>query len=181
MDAAGRKRGAGDGLATRRITVSRLETRVLILTTFDLDDYVLAALRAGASGFLLKDATSTQLIDAVRTVAAGESLLAPQPTRRLIERYLQLLPADDDAQTRWQLTPRELEILTLVATGHSNAEIGRTLFISEPTVKTHLTSVFRKLGVRDRVQAVIAAYDAGVVAPQRRGPGFRQPTDASRT
>jgi DNA-binding NarL/FixJ family response regulator len=156
--------------ATRRIVASGVESRVLILTTFDLDEYVYAALRAGASGFLLKDVSATQLVDAVRVVAAGDALLAPTVTRRLLERFASTLPVDDDGGPPLlsSLTGRELEILTLLSSGLSNAELGARLYLSEPTIKTHLSSIFRKLGVRDRVQAVIAAYDAGLVVPAVR-------------
>src|SRR5262249_45787065 len=156
--------------ATRRIVVSGVESRVLILTTFDLDEYVYEALRAGASGFLLKDVTAPQLIDSIRVIAAGESILAPTVTRRLLERFARSLPGTHDGPSPVDsLTEREREILMLLAHGLSNAELGARLFLSEPTIKTHLSSVFRKLGVRDRVQAVIAAYDAGLVEPSRRG------------
>jgi DNA-binding NarL/FixJ family response regulator len=153
--------------ATRRIVLSGVETRVLILTTFDLDEYVYEALRAGASGFLLKDVTAAQLVEGVRVVASGESMLAPTVTRRLLERFAGILPSGDEGAppSLGSLTERELEILRLLATGLSNAELGARLYLSEPTIKTHLSSIFRKLGVRDRVQAVIAAYDAGLVEP----------------
>jgi DNA-binding NarL/FixJ family response regulator len=156
--------------ATRRILASGLESRVLILTTFDLDEYVYEALRAGASGFLLKDVTARQLVDGVRVVASGEALLAPTVTRRLLERFAPTLPGGDEPAppTLESLTERELEILTLLASGLSNAELGAKLYLSEPTIKTHLSSIFRKLGVRDRVQAVIAAFDAGLVEPAVR-------------
>jgi DNA-binding NarL/FixJ family response regulator len=157
-----------DGIeATRRIVVSGLESRVLILTTFDLDEYVYEALKVGASGFLLKDVTARQLAEGVRVVAAGEAMLAPTVTRRLLERFAPVLPPAEDgaAAALSELTERELEILKLLASGLSNAELGTRLYLSEPTIKTHLSSVFRKLGVRDRVQAVIAAYDAGLVVP----------------
>jgi DNA-binding NarL/FixJ family response regulator len=156
--------------ATRRILLSGVETRVLILTTFDLDEYVYEALRAGASGFLLKDVSAAQLIEGVRVVAAGESMLAPTVTRRLLERFAGSLPGggDEPPELISTLTERELEILTLLASGLSNAELGARLYLSGPTIKTHLSNVFRKLGVRDRVQAVIAAYDAGLVRPAQR-------------
>ena len=156
--------------ATRRVLASGVESRVLILTTFDLDEYVYEALRAGASGFLLKDVTARQLVDGVRVVASGEALLAPTVTRRLLERFAPTLPGGDDPAppALESLTERELEILTLLASGLSNAELGATLYLSEPTIKTHLSSIFRKLGVRDRVQAVIAAFDAGLVEPAVR-------------
>ena len=153
--------------ATRRIVLSGVESRVLILTTFDLDEYVYEALRAGASGFLLKDVTAAQLVEGVRVVAAGESMLAPTVTRRLLERFAGSLPGGEERTppSLQSLTEREREILTLLASGLSNAELGARLYLSEPTIKTHLSSIFRKLGVRDRVQAVIAAYDAGLVEP----------------
>ena len=157
-----------DGIeATRRIVGSGVETRVLVLTTFDLDEYVYEALRAGASGFMLKDVTAQQLVDAVRVVAAGDALLAPSVTRRLLDRFVGTLPtADEDrAQAVASLTDREREILTLLASGFSNVELAKHLYLSEPTIKTHLTSIFRKLGVRGRVQAVIAAYEARLVEP----------------
>ncbi len=157
-----------DGLeATRRVMQSGVETCVLILTTFDVDEYVYEALRAGASGFLLKDVSAAQLVDGVRVIAGGEALLAPTVTRRLLERFTPELPSVDRrlAAAIESLSPRELEILRLLASGFSNAELAAHFFVSEATVKTHLTHVFRKLGVRDRVQAVIAAYDVGLVRP----------------
>ena len=157
-----------DGLeATRRIMQSGVETRVLILTTFDVDEYVYEALRAGASGFLLKDVSAAQLVDGVRVIAGGEALLAPSVTRRLLERFTPELPTVDRklAAAIESLSPRELEVLRLLASGFSNAELAAHFFVSEATVKTHLTHVFRKLQVRDRVQAVIAAYDVGMVRP----------------
>jgi DNA-binding NarL/FixJ family response regulator len=160
-----------DGIeATRRISASGVETRVLILTTFDLDEYVYEALRAGASGFLLKDVTAPQLVEGVRVIAAGESMLAPTVTRRLLERFTGDLPGAEERTppSLQSLTEREREILTLLAGGLSNAELGARLYLSEPTIKTHLSSIFRKLGVRDRVQAVIAAYEAGLVEPAAR-------------
>jgi DNA-binding NarL/FixJ family response regulator len=157
--------------ATRRILLSGGESRVLILTTFDLDEYVYEALRAGASGFLLKDVTASQLIEGVRVIAAGEAMLSPTVTRRLLDRFAGSLPRGDDPPPPpplSSLTERELEILKLLSSGLSNAELGARLYLSEPTIKTHLSSIFRKLGVRDRVQAVIAAYDAGLVEPATR-------------
>ena len=153
--------------ATRRIVASGVDSRVLILTTFDLDEYVYEALRVGASGFLLKDVTAAQLAEGVRVVAAGEAMLAPTVTRRLLERFAGILPGAEEQMpsSLSALTGREREILTLLASGLSNAELGARLYLSEPTIKTHLSSIFRKLGVRDRVQAVIAAYDAGLVEP----------------
>ena len=154
-----------DGIeATERVTAQPDPPRVLVLTTFDLDEYVYRALGAGASGFLLKDARPDRLVDAVRTVAAGEALLAPELTRRLIERYLSVPPAP---APRTDLTPREQEIWLLIAAGLSNAEIGRELYLSEATVKAHVTRLLAKLGLRDRVQAVVAAYESGLVRPGR--------------
>ena len=165
-----RMRGMNGIDATRRISASGVESRVLILTTFDLDEYVYEALRVGASGFLLKDVTAAQLVEGVRVVAAGESMLAPTVTRRLLERFAGSLPSGEEQTppSLAVLTEREREILTLLANGLSNAELGARLYLSEPTIKTHLSSIFRKLGVRDRVQAVIAAYDAGLVEPAPR-------------
>src|SRR5438132_5854183 len=153
-----------DGIeATRRIVSSGSRARVLILTTFDPDEYVYEAIRVGASGFLLKDVEPGELVDAIRVVAAGNALLGSTVTQRLLERFAGSSPA----QTRSldDLTERELEILRLVAEGLSNAEIADRLVVGETTVKTHVSSVLRKLGVRDRVQAVIAAYDSGLVRP----------------
>jgi DNA-binding NarL/FixJ family response regulator len=139
---------------------------VLVLTTFDADEYVHGALSAGASGFLLKDAPPADLVQAVRVVAAGEALLAPRITKRLLERFSAQRPADGaKAQRLADLTEREREILILVGRGLSNAEIAAELFIAEQTVKTHVSRVFAKLGLRDRVQAVILAFDAGLVEP----------------
>ena len=138
-------------------------TAVLVLTTFDLDEYVYAAIRAGASGFLLKDVQPADLVAAIRVVAAGNSLFAPAATQRLLERFAGSGPAP--SRTLDSLTEREREILALIASGLSNAELATRLHLSETTVKTHVSSVLRKLGVRDRVQAVIAAYDAGLVRP----------------
>lgn len=154
-----------DGVeATRRLVDANSRARILVLTTFDVDEYVYAAVRAGASGFLLKDVEPVELVDAIRVVAAGNSLFGPAATRRLVERFgTQARPAESDALER--LTDREREILELVACGLSNAEIAQRLFLGETTVKTHVSSMLRKLGVRDRVQAVIAAYDAGLVRP----------------
>ena len=160
--------------ATRRIAAQGENApRVLVLTTFDLDEYVFEALRAGAGGFMLKDAPPGQLAEAVRTVAAGEALLAPALTRRLIERYVSRPPADAVRRERFaELSDRELEVLRLLTRGLSNLEIGQQLFLSEATVKTHVTHVLGKLGVRDRVQAVVLAYESGLVQP-----GDREPVD----
>jgi DNA-binding NarL/FixJ family response regulator len=154
-----------DGVeATRRLVEDGARARILVLTTFDLDEYVYAAIKAGASGFLLKDVEPAELVDAIRVVAAGNSLFGPEATERLVSRFSQ--PAEGDLRSLDALTERELEILRLLATGLSNAELAQRLFLSETTVKTHVSSVLRKLGVRDRVQAVIAAYDAGLVSPR---------------
>ena len=141
--------------------------RVLILTTFDLDEYVFDALRAGASGFLLKDVTAERLFDAVRVIAAGEALLAPAVTRRLIGEFTRLRPAPDALAPTVMvtLTPRETEVLRLVAEGMSNPEIACRLVVTEETVKTHVSHILAKLGLRDRTQAVIAAYESGLVVP----------------
>jgi DNA-binding NarL/FixJ family response regulator len=153
-----------DGIgATRQIVSGGARARVLILTTFDPDEYVYEAIRAGASGFLLKDVEPEELVDAIRVVAAGNALLGATVTTRLLERFGQAPAAS--APSLEELTERELEILRLIAGGLSNAEIAGRLVVSETTVKTHVSSVLRKLGVRDRVQAVIAAYDAGLVRP----------------
>ncbi|MFG2058401.1 response regulator [Micromonospora sp. NPDC048930] len=150
--------------ATRRIRLGPHAARVLILTTFDLDEYVLAGLRAGASGFLLKDALAADLISAVRVVAAGEAVAAPSVTRRLFAHFLGKTPPRPEANARLAaLTEREREVLTLVARGLSNAEIAVALFVSESTVKTHLGRILAKLGLRDRVQAVILGYECGLV------------------
>jgi DNA-binding NarL/FixJ family response regulator len=158
-----------DGLeATRQITRARGQDgpRVVMLTTFDLDDYVYEALRAGASGFLLKDAPRHDLVAAVRVAAAGEALLAPSVTRMLIEAFARRPAAAATAPSRLaSLTTREKDILLLLARGQSNAEIARSLFVGEATVKTHIGHVLAKLGLRDRVQAVILAYETGLVVP----------------
>ncbi len=141
-------------------------TRVLVVTTFDADEYVYAALRAGASGFLLKDAPPEELAVAVRVIAAGEALLAPSVTRRLIEQFARMQPSRESGDLE-SLTERELEVLRLVARGLSNAEIAQELVIGETTVKTHVGNVLMKLGLRDRAQAVVVAYESGVVTPGR--------------
>ncbi|MET7424708.1 response regulator transcription factor [Dactylosporangium sp. NPDC005555] len=157
-----------DGIgATREISACSPGTRVLVLTTFDLDEYVYDALRAGASGFLLKDMHRTELVAAVRTVAAGESLLAPTVTRRLIADVLRNRSVETQPVQLAALTPRELDTLRQVARGLSNAEIAAALFVTEHTVKTHVSSVLTKLGLRDRVQAVVAAYESGLVRPSQ--------------
>jgi DNA-binding NarL/FixJ family response regulator len=155
-----------DGIeATRRLRQAGVESRVLVLTTFDLDEYVYAAVRAGASGFLLKDAPREQLVTAVRTVARGEALLAPAITQRLIERFVARPPLDEAAPALAELSARELDVLRLVARGLSNAEIASELIVGEATVKTHVGAILRKLDLRDRVQAVVLAYESGLVEP----------------
>jgi DNA-binding NarL/FixJ family response regulator/class 3 adenylate cyclase len=156
-----------DGLeATRRLVASPEAPRVLVLTTFDMNEYVYEAMKSGASGFLLKDVRPEQLAEAVRTVAAGDSLLAPAITRRLIEEFVRRPPPGQKAPDELlQLTDRELEVLRLIAKGLSNSEIAAALFVSEATVKTHVTRVFSKLDVRDRVQAVVLAYETGLAQP----------------
>jgi len=159
-----------DGIeATRRILAQNHEpkTSVLILTTFDLDEYVYDALRAGASGFLLKDVPAPQLAAAIRTVGEGDALLAPSITRRLIEEFAAPRTPNNTPRGLDELTPRELEVFRLLATGMSNGEIAAQLIVGETTVKTHVTRVLMKLGVRDRVQAVVLAYEAGIVSPGR--------------
>ena len=152
-----------DGLeATRRLVG---KTRVLVLTTFDLNEYVYEALRAGASGFLLKDAPADQLLTAIRVVAAGEALLAPSVTRRLIEEFARRPPPHARPAELEALSPRELEVLRLVARGLSNAEIARELVVGDATVKTHVSRVLQKLTLRDRVQAVVLAYESGLLQP----------------
>jgi DNA-binding NarL/FixJ family response regulator len=154
-----------DGIeATHRIVASGSRTRILILTTFDLDEYVYGGIRAGASGFLLKDVRPPDLVDAIRVVAGGNALLGPTAVDRLLGRFQPPHRAPDESALA-TLTAREVEILRLVAGGLSNAEIAATLVVSETTVKSHVSNLLRKLGVRDRVQAVIAAYDAGLVQP----------------
>jgi DNA-binding NarL/FixJ family response regulator len=154
-----------DGIdATRRIVALDGPTRVIILTTFDLDEYVFAALRAGAAGFLLKDTTAEDLVAGVRTVAAGNSMLTPAITSRVIEAFAATTPVDPDVAIALDLlSPREREVLVQAARGLSNIEIAHRLHLGESTVKTHLSSVFTKLDLRDRVQAVIFAYESGLV------------------
>jgi DNA-binding NarL/FixJ family response regulator len=165
-----------DGLeATRRITgdAALSGTRVIVLTTFELDEYVFGALHAGASGFLLKGGEPTDLLSAIRIVAAGESLLAPSVTRRLIEAYISVPEpgAADAPEGLDELTARELEVLTLVAGGLSNGEIAAELHVSPLTAKTHVSRILNKLGLRDRVQLVVMAYQVGLVRPSRPGVG----------
>jgi DNA-binding NarL/FixJ family response regulator len=156
-----------DGIeATRLVADGEGSPKVLMLTTFDLDEYVFDALRAGASGFLLKDVPAEQLVDGIRVVAEGDALLAPSVTRRLIHEFSRGAVVQQSAPPELEeLTPRELEVFKLIARGLSNAEIARELIVSETTVKTHVARVLMKLGVRDRVQAVVLAYESGVVAP----------------
>jgi DNA-binding NarL/FixJ family response regulator len=155
-----------DGIeATRRLSAAPEPPRVLILTTFDVDEYVYEAMRAGAAGFLLKDTAPAKLADGVRTVAAGEALLAPTVTRRLIEHYVRRPAPAEQGERFAELTSRELDILQHVARGLSNGEIAGLLFLSEATVKTHVTRILSKLGLRGRVQAVVLAYESGLVEP----------------
>jgi DNA-binding NarL/FixJ family response regulator len=162
-----------DGLqATAQITADPdlCETRVVVLTTFELDEYVFGALRAGASGFLLKDVEPSDLVAAVRVVAAGEALLAPRLTRRLIEAFVSAPavagpPASGAAEALERLTPREREVLALVGRGRSNAEIAERLVLSPLTAKTHVARLFSKLGARDRAQLVVTAYESGLIRP----------------
>jgi DNA-binding NarL/FixJ family response regulator len=157
-----------DGLeATREVLLEFPETHVLILTTFDLNEYVYEAMRAGASGFLLKDVPRSQLIEGIRTVATGDALLAPAITRRLIEQFVRRPPASVRSlpEKLGELTPRELEVLRLVARGRSNGEIASELYVSDATVKTHVAHALAKLDLRDRVQAVVFAYECGLIEP----------------
>ncbi|TDC36695.1 response regulator transcription factor [Micromonospora sp. 15K316] len=158
-----------DGVAaTRAIVDARLPVRVLILTTFDLDEYVVGALRAGASGFLAKDVPAEDLVTAIRTVAAGEAVVAPRILKRLLDRFADVLPDPSAAPPRSlaALTEREREVLVQVARGLSNSEIAAELSVSETTIKTHVGHVLTKLGLRDRVQAVVLAYETGLVRPR---------------
>ena len=159
-----------DGLeATRRILAADDTARILILTTFDLDEYVYEALRAGASGFVLKDDPPEQLLAAIRIVAGGDALLSPAVTRRVIKQFTRIPHAAPPKQLE-DLTERELDVFRLIARGLSNAEIGQELFISETTVKTHITHILQKLGLRDRVQAVVLAYETGLFDTDARSP-----------
>lgn len=174
-----------DGIeATRRIVASGSQTRILVLTTFDLDEYVYGAIRAGASGFLLKDVRPNELVDAIRVVASGNALLGPTATARLLRRFSTPETAMKPTVAIDSLTEREAEILRLLARGLSNAEIAAELVVSEATVKTHVSNLLRKLHVRDRVQAVIAAYDAGIAQPKQTStdpppdPIHQEPDDA---
>ena len=163
-----------DGVeATRRLAVTDGESRgprILVLTTFDTDEHVMDALRAGASGFLLKDVTPADFVAAIRVVAAGDALIAPSVTRRLLDRFAQLpSPADVSGEVPGQLTERELEVLKLVAEGLSNREIAERLVLAEPTIKTHVSHLLLKLDLRDRAQLVVLAYETGVVRPGETG------------
>jgi DNA-binding NarL/FixJ family response regulator len=159
----------GDGLTATHDVLARCpNSKVLVLTTFDLDEYVYQALRAGASGFLLKTTAPAELASAVRACAAGETLLASTVTKRLIENFVRRPPAPDRLDVPAalkRLTPRELDVLRALAHGRSNSEVGAELYLSEPTVKTHVTHILAKLGLRDRVQAVVLAYEVGLVTP----------------
>ncbi|SER89941.1 DNA-binding response regulator, NarL/FixJ family, contains REC and HTH domains [Propionibacterium cyclohexanicum] len=159
-----------DGIAATKQIATHSSARVLVLTTFDLDEYVYAALQAGASGFLLKDAGPAELLAAIRAVASGDAVVAPSATRRLLERFVPALPHDadpSDATTRIQaLTEREREVLTLVGRGMNNTEIAAALFLGEATVKTHIGHILSKLHLRDRVHMVVFSYDAGLVHPR---------------
>jgi DNA-binding NarL/FixJ family response regulator len=161
-----------DGVAATRELVEHGGVRVLILTTFNLDEYVVEALRAGASGFLLKDVPAVDLVNAIRVVAAGDAVVAPAVTRRLLDRFAHRLPgaqaARPEAGALDGLTERELSVLRLVSRGLSNAEIAAELVVTETTVKTHVHHLLTKLGLRDRVQLVVLAYEAGLVRPQAR-------------
>ena len=160
-----------DGIeATRQIAAAGSQVRVLVLTTFDLDEYAFGALRAGASGFLLKDVRPGELVAAIRTVAAGDAVIAPRVTRRLLEEYAQVLPLPSDQRAQRYpalaaLTEREREVLIAVGRGLSNTEIAAALFVSEATVKSHVGRILAKLGLRDRVQVVVLAYEAGLIQP----------------
>jgi DNA-binding NarL/FixJ family response regulator len=162
-----------DGIeATRRILQLGGDAKVLMLTTFDLDEYVYEALRAGASGFLLKDVPPEQLVGAIHVVAQGEALLSPSVTRRVIEEFTKRPPMQDGPPPELaELTAREVEVLQLIARGLSNAEIAKELFVSETTVKTHVARVLMKCDLRDRVQAVVLAYESGLIRPGANAPG----------
>jgi DNA-binding NarL/FixJ family response regulator len=155
-----------DGLAACAQVTAASASRVIILTTFDLDEYVVAAIKAGASGFLLKDVPPEELLAAIRTVHAGDAVIAPSSTKRLLARLAASLPEPGDGAGLEDLTDREREVLTLMARGLNNLEICDVLFLAEPTVKTHVGKILAKLGARDRVQAVIVAYETGLVRPQ---------------
>ncbi len=155
-----------DGIAaTAAITADPAAPRIVMLTTYDLDEYLLAAIKAGASGFLLKDAPPDDLVGAIRTVHSGDAVIAPASTRRLIDHVAHLTEIDEDPERFGDLTDREREVLVHVARGLSNAEIAAALYLAETTVKTHVGRILAKLGARDRVQAVVAAYEGGLVRP----------------
>jgi DNA-binding NarL/FixJ family response regulator len=157
-----------DGIeATRRLVDSGHPARIIMLTTFDLDEHVFAALRAGASGFMLKDVRAGELVEAIRVVARGDALLAPSVTRRLLDRFVDALPGPEQVRGLDELTPRELEVFRLMAQARSNSEIAARFTLTEATVKTHVSAILRKLNLRDRVQAVVLAYDLGLVHPHR--------------
>ena len=158
-----------DGLAATRELLRDVDCRVLVLTTFEREDYLFEALQSGASGFLLKNAEPETLVEAIRVVARGDAMLAPELTRRLLDRFAARTPSLQRPDLLDQLTDREREILRLVASGLSNAEIAASLVVGEATVKTHVSRVLMKLGLRDRVQAVVFAYEAGVVVPGQSG------------
>ncbi len=160
-----------DGIeATRRLVAAGADSRVLVLTTYGLDEYVYAALKAGAAGFLVKTESPERLVEAVRVIAAGEALLAPDITRRLIDRFLAAAPPNAQPPAALaELTIREREVLEQLARGRSNAEIAQTLYVSEGTVKTHVARILAKLDLRDRVQAVVYAYECGLVQPGTAG------------
>jgi DNA-binding NarL/FixJ family response regulator len=162
-----------DGLqATRQILAADDTARILILTTFDLDEYVYEALRAGASGFVLKDDPPEQLLAAIRTVAGGDALLSPAITKRVIKQFTRI-PRPTPPKQLDDLTERELDVFRLIARGHSNAEIGQKLYISDTTVKTHITHILQKLDLRDRVQAVVLAYETGLFDTNAQSPNDR--------
>jgi DNA-binding NarL/FixJ family response regulator len=167
--------------ATRQLVAADAAPRVLVLTTFDLDEYVYEALRAGASGFLLKDAPEEQLLTAIRVVAGGGALFAPSVTRRLIEEFSRRLPASQQPPPGLaDLTAREVEVLKLLARGLSNAELAQTLYVSENTARTHVARIFSKLGLRDRTQAVVLAYESGLVRPGAAQSGTSLPPPLAR-
>ena len=171
-----------DGIeATRRLTALDPAARILMLTTFDLDEYVYEALRAGASGFLLKDAAAEELLHAVRVVAAGEALLSPSITRRLIADYARRPPASEHPAALAELTARELEVLRLVARGLSNGDIAGQLVLGEATIKTHVARIFQKLDLHDRAQAIILAYETGLIVPGTAETADAAPAEDART
>ncbi|HEY5222761.1 MAG TPA: response regulator transcription factor [Microbacteriaceae bacterium] len=155
-----------DGIEATRVITGSSAARVIVVTTFDTDEYIYSALRAGATGFILKDDPAESLADAIRTAHSGMALLTPVVTRRIIDEFVRRSPADDKAAAFQSLTSRELDVLKAVARGMSNAEVASALFLGEATVKTHVTSILAKLSVRDRVQAVVFAYEHGLVKPR---------------